>query len=97
MLDDAGKLAPLALASPPADGVLININVQAGQQVPAGSILFEVANLDPVYIKVPVFVGEEETIDPRPGRRRSAAWPARRGDRPSRASRCGPPPPRPTP
>ena len=48
----------------PADGVLINVGVQVGQQVPAGSVLFEVANLDPVYIKVPVFVGEEETIDP---------------------------------
>ena len=61
--EDAGKLAPLPLRSP-ADGVLINVNVQVGQQVPAGSILFEVANLDPVYIKVPVFVGEEESIDP---------------------------------
>ena len=61
--DDAGKLAPLPLRAP-SDGVLINISVQAGQQVPAGSVLFEVANLDPVYIKVPVFVGEEETIAP---------------------------------
>jgi cobalt-zinc-cadmium efflux system membrane fusion protein len=59
--DDAGKLAPLPLRAP-ADGVLINVNVQGGQQVPAGSVLFEVANLDPVYIKVPVFVGEEEGI-----------------------------------
>ncbi len=61
-MDDAGKLAPLPLRAP-ADGVLINVAVQAGQQVPAGSVLFEVANLDPVYIKVPVFVGEEELID----------------------------------
>ncbi len=60
--EDAGKLAPLPLRAP-ADGVLINVAVQAGQQVPAGSVLFEVANLDPVYIKVPIFVGEEETID----------------------------------
>jgi membrane fusion protein, heavy metal efflux system len=59
--DDAGKLAPLALRAP-ADGVLINVTVQGGQQVPAGSVLFEVANLNPVYIKVPVFVGEEESI-----------------------------------
>ncbi len=59
--EDAGKLAPLPLRSP-ADGVLINVAVQVGQQVPAGSVLFEVANLDPVYIKVPVFVGEEESI-----------------------------------
>jgi membrane fusion protein, heavy metal efflux system len=60
-VDDAGKLAPLSLKAP-ADGVLINVAVQGGQQVPAGNLLFEVANLDPVYIKVPVFVGEEESI-----------------------------------
>ncbi len=58
---DAGKLAPLALKSP-ADGVLIQVMVQPGQQVTAGSILFEVAALDPIYVKVPVFVGEERTI-----------------------------------
>jgi membrane fusion protein, heavy metal efflux system len=60
--EDAGKLAPLPLRAP-ADGVLINVPVQLGQSVPAGSVLFEVANLDPVYIKVPIFVGEEDTID----------------------------------
>ncbi|WP_435011493.1 efflux RND transporter periplasmic adaptor subunit [Tundrisphaera lichenicola] len=60
--EDAGKLAPLPLRAP-ADGVLINVNVQAGQQVPSGSVLFEVADLDPMYVKVPVFVAEEETID----------------------------------
>ena len=59
--DDAGKLAPLPLRAP-ADGILINVPVQIGQQVPAGSVLFEVAALDPVYVKVPVFVGEENTI-----------------------------------
>ena len=59
--EDAGKIAPLPLRAP-ADGVLINVAVQVGQQVPAGSILFEVADLDPVYIKVPVYVGEEESI-----------------------------------
>jgi RND family efflux transporter MFP subunit len=61
--EDAGKLAPLSLRAP-ADGVMINVNVQVGQQVPAGSVLFEVANLNPVYVKVPVFVGEEDRIDP---------------------------------
>ena len=59
--DDAGKLAPLSLKAP-ADGVLINVSVQAGQQVTAGGVLFEVASLDPVYLKVPIFVGEEDSI-----------------------------------
>ncbi len=60
--EDAGKLVPLPLRAP-ADGTVINVSVQVGQQVPAGSVLFEVANLDPVYIKVPVFVGEEDAIN----------------------------------
>jgi cobalt-zinc-cadmium efflux system membrane fusion protein len=59
--EDAGKLAPLPLRAP-ADGVLIQVAVQVGQQVPSGSVLFEVANLDPIYVRVPVFVAEEETI-----------------------------------
>ena len=59
--EDAGMLVPLPLRAP-ADGVLINVNVQVGQQVPSGSILFEVADLDPMYVRVPVFVGEEESI-----------------------------------
>ena len=41
---------------------MIQVPVQAGQQVPAGSILFEVATLDPVFVRVPIFVGEESTI-----------------------------------
>lgn len=62
-MEDAGKLAPLSIRAP-SNGVLINVNVQPGQQVTAGSVLFEVANLNPVYVKVPVFVGEEEGIAP---------------------------------
>ena len=58
---DAGKLAPLVLRSP-SDGTLIQVMVQVGQQVTVGSPLFEVAALDPIYVKVPVFVGEERTI-----------------------------------
>ncbi len=59
--EDSARLAPLPLVAP-GDGVLIAVNVQAGQQVPAGSVLFEVASLDPVNIRVPVFVGEEATV-----------------------------------
>ncbi len=92
--DDAGKLAPLPLRAP-ADGILINVPVQVGQQVPAGSVLFEVAALDPVYVKVAVFVGEEETIatdrDASVGGLADA--PGRPLARPSRSRR----PPRPTP
>ncbi len=42
----------------PADGGLQNVHVQAGQVVAAGVALFEVAGLDPVWVKVPVYVGD---------------------------------------
>ena len=93
-IEDAGKLAPLPLRAP-ADGVLINVPVQMGQQVPAGSVLFEVANLDPVYIKVPVYVGEEDSVDLDKVAAVGGIADAPES-RPERQSRSGPPP-RPTP
>ena len=34
----------------------------AGQKVAAGAALFEVAGLDPVWVKVPVYVGDERKL-----------------------------------
>ena len=42
----------------PAKGVLQNVHVTPGQKVAAGAALFEVAGLDPVWVKVPVYVGD---------------------------------------
>lgn len=42
----------------PASGVLQNVHAQVGQTVAAGAALFEVASLDPVWIRVPVYVGD---------------------------------------
>ncbi len=52
----AGSLS-VAIESP-ASGILQNVHAQAGQKVAAGAALFEVAGLDPVWIKVPVYVGD---------------------------------------
>ena len=52
----------LALAAP-CDGVLQKIHAVAGQTVPAGAPLFEVARLDPVWIRVPVYAGDRASLE----------------------------------
>lgn len=42
----------------PASGTVQNVHAQPGQKVAAGAALFEVASLDPVWVKVPVYVGD---------------------------------------
>lgn len=42
----------------PASGMIQNVHAQAGQKVAAGAALFEVVGLDPVWVKVPVYVGD---------------------------------------
>jgi RND family efflux transporter MFP subunit len=49
----------------PASGTVQNVHVSPGQKVAAGAALFEVAGLDPVWVKVPVYVGEVARIDPK--------------------------------
>jgi RND family efflux transporter MFP subunit len=46
----------------PVTGVLQNVHAQVGQPVPAGAILFDVAELNPIWIKVPVYVGDVERL-----------------------------------
>jgi RND family efflux transporter MFP subunit len=46
----------------PVKGMLQNLHAQVGQPVPAGAILFDVAELDPIWIKVPVYVGDLERL-----------------------------------
>ncbi|MBP1660971.1 MAG: HlyD family secretion protein [Candidatus Aminicenantes bacterium] len=61
LVDD---LATLALVSS-FDGVIERLEVAAGQIVPAGTLLFEVADFDPVWIRVPVYVGDLGSVDPK--------------------------------
>lgn len=58
----AGRTAPIPMDAP-LDGVLRNVPVP-GQSVPAGAALFEVVNLDAVWVRVPVYVGDLSEIDP---------------------------------
>jgi membrane fusion protein, heavy metal efflux system len=46
-----------ALTSP-EDGILRNAQVSPGQQVATGAPLFEVEQLDPIWVRVPIYVGD---------------------------------------
>jgi RND family efflux transporter MFP subunit len=58
---DKNMSVPLALTAP-TGGLLRNVSALAEQNVPAGGALFEIVNLDPVWIRVPVFVGEAPNL-----------------------------------
>ena len=47
----------------PVDGVIQRIYVAPGQAVPASTLLFEVSSQDPVWVRVPVYVGDLVKID----------------------------------
>src|SRR5262249_43819411 len=49
-------------AKAPVKGVLQNLHAQVDQQVAAGAILFDVAEMDPVWVKVSVYVGDVERL-----------------------------------
>lgn len=42
----------------PSAGVLQNLHALPGQKVAAGALLFDVASLDPIWVRVPVYVGD---------------------------------------
>jgi hypothetical protein len=58
----SGRTAPIPMQAP-LDGVLRNVPVP-GQSVPAGAAVFEVVNLDEVWVRVAVYVGDLSEIDP---------------------------------
>ncbi len=47
----------------PVDGVIQRIYVAPGQSVSASTLLFEVASQDPVWVRVPVYVGDMVKVD----------------------------------
>jgi multidrug efflux pump subunit AcrA (membrane-fusion protein) len=59
---ESGTASPLDIASPQA-GVLLNVAALPGQNVPAGAALFEVADLQKLWAKVPVYVADTSQID----------------------------------
>jgi cobalt-zinc-cadmium efflux system membrane fusion protein len=55
--EEAGVQQPLDIESP-QDGMLRSLSAAAGEVVSPAAPLFEVMNVDPVWVKVPVYVGE---------------------------------------
>ena len=54
-------------ATSPVKGVLQNLHAQVDQQVQAGAVLFDVAEMDPIWVKVGVYVGDVARVaDDRP-------------------------------
>ena len=49
----------------PFAGLLRNLHASGGQTVAAGAPLFDLVRLDVVWIRVPVYVGESDDVDPR--------------------------------
>ena len=47
----------------PIDGILQEIFIAAGQAVPAALNLFSIAGTSPVWVKIPVYVGDLSAID----------------------------------
>jgi len=63
-LDSAGEgLSALTIKSP-VEGIVQTIHAAPGQTVTSGTGLLDIADIDPVWIKVPIYVGDVETIDP---------------------------------
>jgi RND family efflux transporter MFP subunit len=46
----------------PVGGVLMNLHAQVDQPVAAAAFLFDVAETDPLWVKVPVYVGDMERL-----------------------------------
>lgn len=61
--EEAGTLEAIAITSP-LTGILRATAVRPGEIVAAGAPLFEVMNDDMLWIKVPIYVGDLDEIDP---------------------------------
>src|SRR5262249_22111972 len=59
----SGTAAPIPVEAP-ADGVIRTVSALAGQTVPSGAALFEVVNLDVVWVRMGVYAGDMTEIDP---------------------------------
>lgn len=61
---EKGTAAPLPMESP-EDGLLRGLTALPGQTVPAGAALFEVVDVEKVWVRVPVYVGDLPDLDTR--------------------------------
>jgi RND family efflux transporter MFP subunit len=58
----AEGLSSLVIKSP-VDGIIQEVHVASGQTVTETTALLDISGIDPVWIKVPVYVGDLDTID----------------------------------
>jgi RND family efflux transporter MFP subunit len=54
---ESGSLSVQTIEAP-TSGVIQNVHAQSGQKVAVGAALFEVIEPDPIWVRVPVYVGE---------------------------------------
>ena len=54
---------PTLIIKSPIEGIVQNVHTAAGQTVTNATSLVEITNVDPVWIKVPVYVGALDNID----------------------------------
>lgn len=59
---EGGTLEPLSIAAE-ADGSIKLMHVMPGQAVNAGGLLFDIEKLDPIWVRVPVYVGDRRELD----------------------------------
>jgi RND family efflux transporter MFP subunit len=59
---EGGKINVQTIEAP-ASGMVQNVHALPGQMVNAGALLFDVASLDPIWVKVPVYVGDLSRVD----------------------------------
>ncbi|MEZ5394110.1 MAG: efflux RND transporter periplasmic adaptor subunit [Bryobacterales bacterium] len=75
----------------PDNGVLQQIQAAPGQMVSAGSPLFQVARLDPIWVRTPIYSGDVEQIDTRaPALIKSLSAPSSERGRPARPAAAPP-------
>lgn len=59
---EGGKINVQTIEAP-ASGMVQNVHALPGQMVNSGALLFDVASLDPIWVKVPVYVGDLSRLD----------------------------------
>ena len=63
-IDSADEGLSSLIVRSPIDGIIQKVHVSLGQTVTASEALLEITGIDPVWIKVPVYVGDLSSIDP---------------------------------
>lgn len=59
---EAGTASPIPMNAP-VTGLLRTISASAGQTVPSGALLFDLVNIDRVWVRVAVYVGDLNQLD----------------------------------